>query len=172
MVRSWVWLLAGVAHHGVGNQWNAVPVSTLACLAGLVLAGLRAVCLLSGPFSPAVWLVPGCVSRLMVGLCIVGWIALQPASVKLDVSCFVLTVSSEVVAGLSDVAVVLRPGRARRFVLVRRRRGRQWSTRPGWCSGPYGPAQPRLVAVGCPLCHLFLVERVLSWSARLRPVRV
>ena len=50
MVHSWVWLSAGVAHHGVANPWEAVPVSTLACLAGLVLAGLRAVCLLSGRF--------------------------------------------------------------------------------------------------------------------------
>ena len=48
MVRSWVWSSAGVAHHGVANPWDAVPVLTLACLAGLVLAGLRAVSLSSG----------------------------------------------------------------------------------------------------------------------------
>ena len=79
--RSWVWSPAGVAHHVVANPWNAVPVSTLACLAGWVVAGLRAVCSLSGRFSAAVWSVPGCVSRLMVGLCVVGLIALQPAPV-------------------------------------------------------------------------------------------
>ena len=46
----WVWSLAGVAHHGVAHPWDAVPVSTLACPAGLVLAGLRVVCLLSVRF--------------------------------------------------------------------------------------------------------------------------
>ena len=44
-----------------------------------------------------------------------------------------------VVAGLSDVAVVVRPGRARRVVLVHRCRGRQWSARPELCGGLYGP---------------------------------
>ena len=32
-------------------------------------------------FSAAVWLVPGCVSRLMVGLCVLGSFALQPTPV-------------------------------------------------------------------------------------------
>ena len=50
MVRSLVWSSAGVAHHGVATPWDAVPFSTVACPAGLVLAGLRAVCLLSGGF--------------------------------------------------------------------------------------------------------------------------
>ena len=77
-----------------------------------------------------------------------------------------------VVAGLSDVAVVLRPGRARCVVLVRRRPGRQWSARPGLCGGPHGPGWPRWVAVGCPLRHVFSVGRVLSWFARLRRVLV
>ena len=81
MVRSCIWSPAGVAQHVVTNPWDAVPVSTLACLAGSVLAGLRAVCSLSGRFSAAVWSVLGCVSRLMVGLCVVGLIALQPAPV-------------------------------------------------------------------------------------------
>ena len=81
VVRSWVWSPAGLAQHVVTNAWDAVPVSTLACLAGWVLAGLRAVCSLSGRFSAAVWSVPGCFSRLMVRLCVVGWIALQPAPV-------------------------------------------------------------------------------------------
>ena len=49
-MRSWAWLTLGVAHHGVANTWGAVPVSTLACLAGLLLASLRADCSLSGRF--------------------------------------------------------------------------------------------------------------------------
>ena len=81
VVRWWVWSPAGVAHHVVTNAWDAVPVSTLACLAGWVLSGLLAVCSSSGSFSAAAWSVPGCVSRLMVGLCVLGWIALQPAPV-------------------------------------------------------------------------------------------
>ena len=68
-------------------------------------------------------------------------------------------------AGLSDVPVVVRPGRARRVVLVRRQRGRQWSVWSGLCNGPYGRARRCLVAVGCPLRHLFPVGRVLSWFA-------
>ena len=75
-------------------------------------------------------------------------------------------------SGLSDVAAVVQPGRARRVVLVRCCRGRQWSARPGLCGGPFGPGKPRLVVVGCHLRHLFPVGRVLSWFARLRFVRV
>ena len=61
-------------------------------------------------------------------------------------------VLSFVAAGLSDVAViVLRPGRARRVALVRRRRSCQWSAFLGLCGGPYGPSRPPLVAVGRPL---------------------
>ena len=41
---SWTWSSAGVAHHGVAIPLDAVPVSTRARLAGLVLAGLRVVC--------------------------------------------------------------------------------------------------------------------------------
>ena len=37
MVRSWVWSSAGVAHHGVADPRDAVPVPILARLAGLVL---------------------------------------------------------------------------------------------------------------------------------------
>ena len=44
---SWTWSSAGVAHHGVANPMNAVLISTRARLAGLVLAGLRVVCLRS-----------------------------------------------------------------------------------------------------------------------------
>ena len=44
---SRTWSSAGVAHHGVANLMDAVPVSTRASLAGLVLAGLRVVCLRS-----------------------------------------------------------------------------------------------------------------------------
>ena len=43
----WAWSSAGAAHHGVTNPLDAVPVSTRAHLAGLVLAGLRVVCLRS-----------------------------------------------------------------------------------------------------------------------------
>ena len=77
-----------------------------------------------------------------------------------------------VVAGLSDLAVVLPPGLARRVVLFCRRRGRQWSACRGLCGGPYVLGLPRLVAVGCPLRHLFPVGRVLSWLVRLWRVRV
>ena len=76
-----------------------------------------------------------------------------------------------VVAGLSNVAAVLRPWCARRVVLVCRSRGCQWSARPGLFCGPYGPGRPRLFAVGCPLCHLFPVGCFLSLFAWLRRVR-
>ena len=58
-------------------------------------------------------------------------------------------------AGLSDVVDVLRPGRARCVVLVRRCRGRQWSARPGLCGGLYGPGRPCLVAVAVPYVICF-----------------
>ena len=44
---SLIWSPAGVAHHSAANPMDAVPVSTRACSAGLVLAGLRVVCLRS-----------------------------------------------------------------------------------------------------------------------------
>ena len=47
LLRSWVWSSAGVAHHGAAIPLDAVPVSTRARLPGLVLAGLRVVCLRS-----------------------------------------------------------------------------------------------------------------------------
>ena len=75
-------------------------------------------------------------------------------------------------AGLSDVAVVVRPGCAPCVVLVGRCRGRGWSACPGLFGGLYGPGWPRLIAVGCPLRHLSPVWCVLSWLARLRRVRV
>ena len=40
--------MAGVAHHGVASPEDAVPVLTLACRAGSVLASLCVVCLRSG----------------------------------------------------------------------------------------------------------------------------
>ena len=58
-------------------------------------------------------------------------------------------------AGLSGVADVLRPGRARCVVLVRRCRGRQWSARPGLCGGLYGPGRPCLVTVAVPYVICF-----------------
>ena len=70
-------------------------------------------------------------------------------------------------ARLSDVAVVVQPGRARRVVLVRCRRGCQCLARPALCGGPYGPGWPRLVAVGCPIRHLFPLG-----VSRFRRVRV
>ena len=75
--------LVGMVAGGRGASCcrDAVPVSTLGCLAGWVLAHLRAVCSMSGNLSAAVWSVPRCVSRLMVGLCVVGLIALQPTPV-------------------------------------------------------------------------------------------
>ena len=48
LLRSWLWPSAGVAHHGVASPEDAVPVLTLACPAGSVLAGSRVVCLQSG----------------------------------------------------------------------------------------------------------------------------
>ena len=76
-------------------------------------------------------------------------------------------------AGLFDVALIaLRRGGARRVVLVRRRRGRQWSACPGLCGGLYGPGRPRFVAVGRPLRDLFPVGRVLSWLVQLWRVHV
>ena len=44
---SRTWSSAGVAHHGVANPMDAVPVSTRARLADIVLAGLHVVCLRS-----------------------------------------------------------------------------------------------------------------------------
>ena len=173
MVRSRVWSSAGVAHHGIANPWDAVPVSTLACLAGLVLAGLRAVCLLSGRFFCSFGWYP-VVSAALWSAC-ASWDRLRCSPRRCSRMLSLLSsrlVLRFVVAGLSDVAVVLRPGRAWRVVLVHRRRGRQWSARPGLCGGPYGPGRPRLVAVGRPLRLLFPVGRVLSWFVRLWRVRV
>ena len=47
MLCSRAWSSAGMAHHGAAIPLDAVPVSTRARLAGLVLAGLRVVCLRS-----------------------------------------------------------------------------------------------------------------------------
>ena len=175
MVRSWVWSPAGVAHHGVANQWDAVPVSTLACLAGLVLGGLRAVCLLSGPpfFLQHFGWYPGVSAALWSARASWGRLRCSPRRCSRMLSLLSSRlVLRFVVAGLSDVAVVLRPGRARHVVLARCRRGRQWSACVGFCGGPHGPGWPRLVAVGRPLRHLFPVGRVLSWPVRLWRVRV
>ena len=78
-----------------------------------------------------------------------------------------------IVAGLSNVAViVLRPGRARRVVLVCRCRGRQRSACLGSSGGLYGPGWSRLVAVGRPIRHLLPVGRGLLWIVPLWGVRV
>ena len=62
-----------------------VPVSTHACLASLVLAGSRVVCLWSRCGRSVVLLVHGRVIRLMVGFFGVGYLALQQAPVRSDV---------------------------------------------------------------------------------------
>ena len=78
-----------------------------------------------------------------------------------------------VATGLSDVAViVLRPGRARRVVFVRRRRSRNWSACLGLCGGPFGPGWPRLVAVGRFLRCWFPAGCVLWWLVRFLRVCV
>ena len=50
-------------------------------------------------FSAAVWLVHGCVSRLMFGVCVLGSIALQPAPAQPNVVLVVFSVSFEVCCG-------------------------------------------------------------------------
>ena len=73
-----------------------------------------------------------------------------------------------VMAGLSDmVVIVLRPGCARRVVMVRRCCSRQRSACPGLCGCSYGLGQSCLVAVGRPLHRLFPVGCDLSWLVRL-----
>ena len=79
-------------------------------------------------------------------------------------------------AGLSGVVDVLRPGRARCVVLVRRCRGRQWSARPGFCGGPYGPGLPCLVAVAVPYVIRFpsgvFLRGLLGFGTSVRVVVV
>ena len=58
-------------------------------------------------------------------------------------------------AVLSNVVVLLRPGRARCVMLVRWCRGGQWLARPGLCSGSYGPGRPGLVTVAVPYVICF-----------------
>ena len=48
LLRAWVWSSAGVVHHGVARPEDTVPVLTLACPAGSLMAGLHVVCLESG----------------------------------------------------------------------------------------------------------------------------
>ena len=80
----------------------------------------------------AVWLVHGCVSRLMVGLFVVGCFLLLPALSRPGLT-WVLRVKARasrcglvlVVAGMSDAGFfVLRPGCSRRVVFVWRPRSR------------------------------------------------
>ena len=104
---SWVWSSAGVAHHGVANPLDAVPVLTRARPAGLVLAGLRVVCLRSSGGCSCgvvgVWL-PW---PLMVGLACVGSVALLPVVVSPNVVCAAGTsVSVLVSCVLVDPSVV------------------------------------------------------------------
>ena len=107
MVPSWVLSLAGLAHHGVANPWDAVPVSTLACLAGLVLAGLRAVCLLSGRFFQQFGCYPVVSAPLWSACASWGRLRCTPRRCSQMVSLLSSRlVLRFVVAGLSDVAVV------------------------------------------------------------------
>ena len=105
-----------MAQHVVASPWDAVLVSTLACLAGWVLAGLRVVCSLSALLF--------CSSLVGSRLCSPRRCSRTLFSLS---SRFVLRVAA---AGLSGAVDVLRLGRARCMVLVRRR----WfaSGRPVW----------------------------------------
>ena len=104
---SWVWSSAGVAHHGAADPLDDLPVSTLARLAGLVMAGLRVVFYGQVAAAAAVWLVRGCLGRLMVGLVRVGSVALLPVVVSPNVVCaagtFVSVLVSCVLVGPSVV---------------------------------------------------------------------
>ena len=62
--------MAGEAHHGVASPDDAVPVLTLACPAGSVLAGLLVGCLGVG------FIVAGSVSG-GASRCMVGWFAVE-----------------------------------------------------------------------------------------------
>ena len=66
---------------------DAVPVSTRACLVGLVLVGLRVVCLRSSGGCSCGVVGAGCPARLMVGLVCVGFVALLPEDVSPNVVC-------------------------------------------------------------------------------------
>ena len=66
---------------------DAVPVSTRAHLVGLVFVGLRVVVYGQVAAVAAVWLVRGCLGRLMVGLVCVGFVALLPVVVPPNVVC-------------------------------------------------------------------------------------
>ena len=87
MLCLWLWSSAGVAHHGVVDLLDAVPVSTLACLGRLRLANGRVVCLWSGRCFWSGCVVHRFVSRLMVGLSAVASFALHPALAQPDVVC-------------------------------------------------------------------------------------
>ena len=120
-------------------------------------------------FSAAVWLVHGCVSSLMVGLCVVGSIALQPAPAQADVVLVVFAVRSEACCG--------RPVRCGGHCVAT-------GVCPARCVGLPSPWPPVVglsgvvrwpvwpVAVGRLLRHLFPVGRVLSWLVRSWRVRV
>ena len=73
-----------MAYHGVADLSDAVSVSTHACLASLVLAGLHVVCLWSRRGCCSGF-VGACLSRLMVGFFGVGSLALQQVFAGSDV---------------------------------------------------------------------------------------
>ena len=163
----------GMVVGGRGAPWCRQPMGRLSrfdpCMPGWFDVGRFACGLfIVGSFSLQQWLVHGCVNRLIVGLFVVGSFGLQRMFSFLSSRLVLRFVG----AGLSDLAViVLRPGRARRVVLVRCCRSRQWSACLGLCGGPYGPLWPHLVAVGPPLRCLFSVRCVLSWLVRFWHVR-
>ena len=78
---SWVWSSAGLAHHGVVNPFDAVPVSTCARLAGLMLPACLSSVYGQVAAAAAVWLVRGRPGRFMVSLVSVGSVALLPVVV-------------------------------------------------------------------------------------------
>ena len=74
--RQQAWRIMASPTHGM-----LFPLRPLhALLVWCWLACVRSVCC-RVVFPAAVWLVPGCVSRLTVGLCVLGSIALQPVPV-------------------------------------------------------------------------------------------
>ena len=85
MLCLWVWPSVGVAHHGVADLLDTVPFSTPACLGGVMLAGLRVVCLWSGRCFCSGSVGQGSVRRLMVRLFAIGSFALHPALVQPEV---------------------------------------------------------------------------------------
>ena len=84
---SRIWSSVGPAHHGAANTMDAVPVSTRACLAGLVLSGLLVVCLRASGGRSCGVVGARLSGRLMVGFVCVGFVAPLLVVVLLNVVC-------------------------------------------------------------------------------------